>query len=111
MAALRNPEQSYGKALKVQSFVVTPNDVLAEYEKQTGSKWTVRHTPLNKLKEIEATAWEDGKPFATGATLRRIWAEGGTLYEKNDNELIGLKPGDMDSLETAVGRALNGKTD
>ncbi|KAL1893999.1 hypothetical protein Sste5346_006141 [Sporothrix stenoceras] len=107
VAALRHPEQSFGKALKVQSFVVTPNQVLAEYEKQTGGdKWQVTHVPLKELEELETRAWAEGAGNATGFTLRRIWAEGGTLYEKNDNELIGVGPNDTDSLATAVGRAL-----
>ncbi|OAA65836.1 NmrA-like protein [Niveomyces insectorum RCEF 264] len=106
VASLRHPEASFGKALKVQSFVVTPNQVLAEYERQTNAKWTVTSTPLPLLKELEAKAWAAKSPKATSFTLRRIWAEGGTLYDKNDNEVIGIKPGDADSLETAVRRAL-----
>lgn len=86
---------------------MTPKDVLAEYEKQTGVKWTVTSTSLAELKDFEAKAWQEGDPAATGFTLRRIWAEGGTLYDKNDNELIGVGPGDTDSVETAVKRALS----
>ncbi len=111
MAALRHPKASFGKALKVQSFVVTPKEVLAEYEKQTKAAWTVSYTPLEKLKEIESQLWAEGNRVATGATLRRIWAEGGTLYAKNDNEAIGLQPEDMESLETAVRRAIRGGDD
>lgn len=107
-ATLKHPEQSYGKALKVQSFVVTPKQVLAEYEKQTGAKWTVSSTSLDDLRKLEAKAWEEGNPRATGATLRRIWAEGGTLYEKNDNDLLGLGEGDLDYLEAGVHAALEG---
>ena len=110
---LRHPEVSFGKALRVQSFVVTPNEVLAEFEKQTGSKFNVTSTSLDEIRAIEAKAWEEGHPTATVFTLRRIWAEGGTLYAKNDNELLGLKPEDLDSLEVGVRRALAGgyKTD
>jgi len=111
VAALRHPEQSFGKALKVQSFVVTPRAVLAEYEKQTGGGWSVSYLALEKLKELEAKLWAEGSPRATGVTLRRIWAEGGTLYAKNDNEAIGLAAGDTETLETAVRRALSGNKD
>ncbi|KAK3934763.1 hypothetical protein QBC46DRAFT_399048 [Diplogelasinospora grovesii] len=107
-ATLRHPEQSFGKALKVQSFIVTPNQVLAEYEKQTGSRWRVVKTPLDDIRALEAKFWEEGNPKATGITLRRIWAEGGTLYSKNDNEVLGLKPEDLDPLELGVKRSLNG---
>jgi hypothetical protein len=107
-ATLRHPEASFGKALKVQSFVVTPNQVVAEYEKQTGAKFKVTQAPLDEVRAIEAKLWEDKNPAAGIATLRRIWAEGGTLYAKNDNEVVGMKPEDLDSLEGAVKKALAG---
>lgn len=108
VATLRHPDQSYGKALKVQSFIVTPKQVLAEYEKQTGTKWTVSSATLDEVRKLEAKLWEEGSPKATGVTLRRIWAEGGTLYDKNDNQVIGVKEADVESLEEAVKRALAG---
>lgn len=107
-ATLKSPEAAFGKALKVQSFVVSPNEVLAEYERQTGSKWEVTKTPLDEIRTWEAKLWEEGNPLATLVTLRRIWAEGGTLYAQNDNEVLGLKAEDLDSLEAAVGKALAG---
>ena len=104
--ALRHP-QPPERILRVQSFVASPKDILAEFEKQTGAKWTVSYTPIERVKEIEAEWWAKEHPDAYSATLRRIWAEGGTLYEKNDNEKIGLKPEDMDSLETGVRQILD----
>ncbi|EPE02658.1 isoflavone reductase family protein [Ophiostoma piceae UAMH 11346] len=106
VAALAHPEASFGKALKVQSFIVTPREVLAEYEKQTGGTWQVQTTTLAELEALEAKAWADGFPGATGYTLRRIWAEGGTLYDKNDNEAIGVSEADLDSLADAVKREI-----
>ncbi|KAJ6589298.1 reductase-like protein [Mycena capillaripes] len=111
VASLKHPEAAFNKALKVQSFVVTPNEVLAEYEKQTGEKWKVTKTPLEAIKELEAKLWDEGYPKATGVTLRRIWGEGGTLYAKNDNEVIGLKEEDMEPLSLGVKRALEGRVD
>ena len=99
---------SFGKALKVQSFVVTPQEVLAEYEKQTSSQFTVTKISVDEIAALEAKLWQEGSPAAVSATLRRIWAEGGTLYEKNDNELLGMKPEDLDSLEVGVKKALAG---
>ncbi|ROV88354.1 hypothetical protein VSDG_09409 [Cytospora chrysosperma] len=109
VAALRHPEAAVGKALKVNSFEVTPKQVLAEYEKQTGTKWKVDYIPLDRLAEEEKRLWEEGIPWATVITLRRIWSEGGTLYEKTDNEAIGLKGKDMDSLEAILKRLLKGQ--
>ncbi|OTB00965.1 hypothetical protein M426DRAFT_323854 [Hypoxylon sp. CI-4A] len=109
VAALRHPETSKGKVLKVQSYVTTPNAIVAEFERQTGSKWTVEHVPNQKVREAEKASWDAGNPLATAYTLRRIWAEGGTLYEKTDNELLGLKEGDLEPLSVAVGKAVRGE--
>jgi hypothetical protein len=100
VASLKQPEASRNRALKVHSFTTTPEDILAEFEKQTGSKWTVNITSLEELKDIEKQAWESGQPFAGGVTLRRIWTEGGTLYEKSDNDVI--HPVELDSLADIV---------
>ncbi|KAI0473304.1 NAD(P)-binding protein [Xylariaceae sp. FL0804] len=107
-AALRHPEASMGKVLKVQSFVTTPNAIVKEYEKQMGAAWEVEHIPNQKLRDTERELWKDGDELATTATLRRIWSEGGTLYEKTDNEKLGLRPEDMESLGAVVKRAIDG---
>ncbi|KAI1121162.1 hypothetical protein F5Y10DRAFT_256925 [Nemania abortiva] len=107
VAALRNPDQAMGKALKVQSFVTTPLEIAQEFEKQTGDGWTIEYTSNQALRELEKRLWDEGNPLATAATLRRIWAEGGTLYEKTDNEKLGLAPDDMEPLSAIVGRAIS----
>lgn len=108
VAALRHPEASFNKALKVQSFVVTSRDILNEFEKQTGGagSWKVTNYTLQQLKDAEQAGWSGGNPNATSFTLRRIWMEGDTLYDETDNERIGLKASDLETLETAVRRAL-----
>ncbi|KAH7264343.1 hypothetical protein MRS44_012339 [Fusarium solani] len=107
VAALRHPEASFNKALKVQSFVVTSKDILAEFEKQTGGEpWTTTSYTLQELKDAEQKAWSEGNPSAVSYTLRRIWSEGGTLYEKTDNESIELKDSELETLSDAVTRAL-----
>lgn len=93
----------------MQSFVVSPNAILNEFEKQTGTTWTVEHTPIEKLREEEKERWESKSPSATLYTLRRIWGEGKTLYEKTDNESLGLRDEDLERLSTVVGRAVKGE--
>ncbi|KAI0399628.1 hypothetical protein F4802DRAFT_29995 [Xylaria palmicola] len=107
VAALRHPEEAKGKVLKVQSFVTTPAEIVWEFEKQTGAEWTTEHTSKEALRELEARLWAENNPMATGATLRRIWAEGRTLYEETDNQKLGLAPGDMETLADVVGRAVS----
>ena len=88
----------------MNSFTTSPDDILAEFEKQTGTKWEVQYTDLEKLKEREERAWRNQDPLATALTLKRIWAEGGTLYEKRDNELIGDPP--METMADQVRQAI-----
>ncbi|RQM05794.1 hypothetical protein DH86_00002108 [Scytalidium sp. 3C] len=104
VAALRHPEASNNRALKVNSYTTTPKEILAEFEKQTGQTWKVSYTPLDELKKLEQEAWEGGNPAATVFTLRRIWTEGGTLYESTDNKAIGVD--ETDTLETTVRNAI-----
>lgn len=107
VGALLHPSETQNKALHVNSFTTTPNEIVAEFEKQTGGqKWDVAYTSLSKLEELEKEAWANGNPKAGGITLRRIWASGGTLYDERDNGLIGLEDG-IDSLESAVRLAIS----
>lgn len=90
LAALRHPgPTTFNKALKVNSYTTTPAEIQAEFERQVGGGWTIQEVSLDTLKEFEKTAWKDGRPDAALFTLKRIWAEGGTLYEKRDNDVIG----------------------
>ena len=100
VAVLKHPEICDGKAIKVNSFTTTPHDILAEFERQTDSKWKVNYTSLNDLKRYESEAWSQENPLASIYTLRRIWTEGGTLYDKTDNEAIDMKK--MDTLEMVI---------
>ncbi|KAF2400128.1 putative isoflavone reductase family protein [Trichodelitschia bisporula] len=103
-AAIRHPEVAQGKALKVNSFTAIQAEILTEFERQTGAKWESEYTSVEVLQKIEQVAYDAGHPFAVGVTLRRIWTQGGTLYEKRDNEDMGVT--DTDTLEVAVRRAI-----
>lgn len=104
VAAIRHPRESHNKALKVNSFTATPKEIIEEFEKQTGSAWNVSYNSLEVLKKLEQEAWRDNNPIAGLYTLRRIWTEGGTLYDKVDNEVIGAV--EMESFSTAVQKAV-----
>lgn len=105
VAVLEHPDFCDNKAVRVNSFTTTPQEILAEFERQTDSKWEVGYTPLEELKRLEGLAWETGNELATIYTLRRIWTEGSTLYEKTDNEAIGMTK--MDTLEMVVQQAVS----
>lgn len=108
VAALRHPVESKNKALIVNSFTTTPNKILKVYERQTGENWSVQYTSLEQLKKIEIEAWEKVGIKATGVTLRRIWTEGGSLYDYRDNEKIGFTI--PESLSDAVTLAIKSQT-
>jgi hypothetical protein len=104
VAALRHPKEAKNKALIVNSFTTTPYDILAEYEKQLGAKFDVELTSLDELKRIEQEAWDRDGLGATGIILRRIWTEGGTLYDFRDNEKLGFTT--PETLQEVVARAI-----
>ena len=89
--------------------MATPNQVLAEFEKQLRKKFSVKFITAADLKRSEEDMWKAGNPLAAAPALRRIWATGGTLYEKWDNKKIGLDKMNMDSLEVAVSKVLQAK--
>ena len=110
VAALKHPEAARNRALLVNSFTTTPKEIVSEFENQTGGQaWDVSLTSLEQLKELEQQAWSDGDPRAGALTLRRIWTEGGTLYDHRDNGLIGMEDG-LDSLKAAVKQAIDVQT-
>lgn len=110
VGALLHPEESRNKALRLNSYTTTNNSVLAEFEKQTGGqKWDVNYTSLEELQMLEKKAYDEKNPAASLFTLRRIWTEGGTLYEQRDNPLIGADH-NMDTMKDTVQEAIEAQT-
>ncbi|KAJ4990767.1 NmrA-like family protein [Stagonosporopsis vannaccii] len=101
VAALRTPVGKGERVLKVNSFTATGKQALEEFERQTSKKWEVEVTSLEELERLEEKAWEENWPSKTPLTLRRIWTQGGTLYEKRDNRVIGFEEG-LETLEDQV---------
>jgi hypothetical protein len=90
VAALVNGAASRNTTLIVHSFTATPNDIVDEYEVQTGCTWERTYTSMERLKEIEKEEYQIYSPLATVATLRRIWTEGGTLYPYYDDSILDV---------------------
>lgn len=106
VASLQHPDASRNKALKVRSFKTTPLQVLAEFEKQTGGeKWQVEFTSREELVKKEKEAYESNPVGGVGHTLRKIWGDGGTLYEEWDNGRLGFE-GKEETLEELVKSAV-----
>lgn len=110
VAAIKHPEATQNKVLRVNSFTATPKEIVAEFEKQTGGqKWDVSFTSLDQLKELEEQAWAKQDPKAGPLTLRRIWTSGKTLYDHRDNDVIEMED-KVESLESAVRQAIKVQT-
>lgn len=105
VAALLKPEAVKNKAIHVNSFTATPEEIVVEFEKQLDAKWDVAYYSLDQLKQLEEEAWAEGLPKAGTITLRRIWTSGGTLYDKRDNYLVDMEDR-VDSLADAVRQAI-----
>ena len=89
VAALINYMHSRNQTLIVHSFTATPNEILAEYERQTCRTWQKSYTDVKTIKRMEKEAYEVHSPLAAVMTLRRIWTEGGTLHKFYDDSLLG----------------------
>ena len=101
------PPGTNPQILKVNSFTCTPDEIVAEYERQTGGeKWEVSYTSPAEVKKLEEKLWREGHPVATGLTLRRIWMEGGTIYEddQSGNRMVGSPR--METLGEQVGQCV-----
>lgn len=90
VAALINYMVSRNTTLIVHSFTATPNEILAEHERQTGRSWEKNYTCVKTLRAMEKQAYQIYSPLATVLTLRRIWTEGGTLHKFYDDSLLGF---------------------
>jgi nucleoside-diphosphate-sugar epimerase len=90
VAALKHPEVSRNRALKVNSFTATPNEIVKEFERQTESSWNTTYVSREDLLRSEKEAYAKESPVKTLYTLRRIWGDGKTLYKKRDNEELGF---------------------
>ncbi len=99
VAALQNTTASLNTTLVVHSFTATPNEILAEYEQQTGCEWEKSYTTVDRLKQIEKEEYQVYSPLATVVTLRRIWTDGGTLYKFYDDTILEI---DSETLESQV---------
>ncbi|OKO93807.1 Isoflavone reductase [Penicillium subrubescens] len=96
------------RPLCVNSFTTSQAEIQALFERHVPGPWDVSYTSLERLRELEDEAWGAGNPLATLVTLRRIWTEGGTLYEKRANGLIGEPK--TTSLEEIIAREVRGSS-
>ncbi|KAI9744065.1 MAG: hypothetical protein M1818_002217 [Claussenomyces sp. TS43310] len=110
LKVLQHPERCSRRALKLKSFTTTPQKIVEEFERQTDTTWDISYTSLPQLRNLDAQALDSGNPVSAIYTLRRIWAEGGTLYNAWDNAELGMEGDETDTLEDAVRLAIQTQT-
>lgn len=103
-AVLSHPNETKNRAVRVNSAVVKPRDLLAIYEKLTGSKWEVEEKDTAEVEKASNAKIAQGD-FSTiyHVLYRCIFAEGyGGEFEDVDNELLGIKLLDQAGVEAIV---------
>lgn len=92
-AVLSHPDETKNRAVYVNSAVVTQRQILAIYEKLSGSKWEVEEKDTAEVENATNAKLAAGD-FSTIFHLlyRAIYGEGyGGEFKKVDNELFGIK--------------------
>lgn len=103
-AVLSHPDETKNRSIRVNSAVVKPNDILAIYEKLTGSKWEVEEKDTAEA-ERAANAKAAQGDFSTihHVLYRYIFAEGyGGEFKDTHNGLLGIKVMDKEEIEAVV---------
>ena len=98
VGVLKNPEATANRAVYVHDVAITQRQLLGVFKKAAGDSegWTEEHIAIE---DLVAKGWaelkkEKPEPFvwAMAFISASIWGEGyGGHFEKNDNELFGIK--------------------
>ena len=104
VAILQMPEKTANKALFVQSFNPSQNDILASLQKATGREWKREELDSNKYLEDTMKQLEGGDDDAVGdvvfvlGTMDADW----TTRDGFAMELLGLRDEDLDEVVAKV---------
>lgn len=107
--ALLIPEETANRYLFIDSFTVSQNQVLASFEKATGSKWTIEQVDAEEMKNSGLEKMSRGD-FSGAMSLIRyincVTGHGGNYaeYETTANKLLSLP---KETLDEAVAKIIN----
>lgn len=108
LAILTTAEESTrDRLVNIESFAVSPVEIVATLEKVSGEKWTLESTTTEKELALANEALENGDFLSALYTWIKacIFAECSRL-ENVENELLGLEKED---LESVVGKIVKGE--
>jgi hypothetical protein len=106
VGVLRKPNETANRYVRVASFVVSQNELLAVIEKVAGEKFTIEHSTA---KQMQVEGLEALKTYAMPGVLKLlvygIFGEGnGADYalRKNDSALLGLESEDLEAVVRGI---------
>ncbi|KAK4175078.1 hypothetical protein QBC36DRAFT_332263 [Triangularia setosa] len=105
VGVLKHPQETENRMVFVQSTVQSFKDVFETAKKLTpGEKWTEE---VVMVEDLLSSARADPEKFAMNFINAIIAGEGyGSLFEKNDNELLGIKELTQEEVEEVVKKYL-----
>ncbi|KAI2602056.1 putative oxidoreductase CipA-like protein [Hypoxylon sp. NC1633] len=101
---LKHPEETKNRNVFVHSALLTQNKVLELSKKLFGSEgWQTTTTETDALLKKANADLEEGKVDRFGFIASIVWGEGyGSIFEKVDNELLGIKELDDEGLKNLL---------
>lgn len=110
VAALLNPEATANKVLRISSFVISQNDLLAAVEKVTGKKYEITKVNSKEVIPVAQQALAKGDMENGLFPLLLVVTFGGDEYgtdytaKGSDNELLGLPKVDLVDVLTKLNK-------
>ena len=105
--AMLIPEKTANKYVYIDSFTVSQNQVLASFEKATGTDWVVAH--VNAEEQLKTGLEKMSKGDFTGAMsvvqyINFVTGHGGNFieYQESANELLSLPQQTLDEVVAGI---------
>lgn len=107
---LLKEEETKNKLLYIQSFNTTQNEVLASFEKATGSKWTTTHSSAQEVIKTNRQKADEGDPEAVEeiVSAHGIVAANWEGKPTFANELLNLEKESLDEVTARCVREVDG---
>lgn len=103
-SVLSHPDETKNRNIRVNSAAVKQRDILAIYERLTGSKWEIEEKDTAELEKAANAKLAKGDPSSMyDLVIRSIFGEGyGGEFKDLSNELLGIKLFDKAEIEEVV---------
>lgn len=90
---LTHPEETKNRIIRIHSAAVKQLDILAIYERLTGSKWETEHKDTAELEKAANAKLAQGDSSTIYHLIYRgVFGEGyGGEFKDVDNEIVGVK--------------------